>query len=671
MSVLNHTPKVDLPHASERDLRALLAEAEAALEHDPACALELALSVHQRAQSADVKARAQLLIGRAEYQRGNLLEASVALGEARFADDSERSLGRSLTLSRVHHNLSQFEQAAEQCDLALSAAQQLGDLGAEVEVLNVQAGVFSALGEDARALEALRRALRGAQHLGLEQRQANILNNMGNIYTEMGDYPHALESLKWAYDLFQKTPAVRASISNLINLGYLYQNMGKKEDARRFFQRAKEVSRAADDALLEAAALNNLANTFRDDGACMAARDLFEEALHIVRQLGVKGYEIDNLDGLGQVQAALGNYEQALGAHTAALSIARDIGDREGEVDALLNLGRDYLELNQQEDARHVLTEGLTLARELERLKSVYEAHELLSQAYEAAGDLAQALSHQREFHRAEKTIFNRENEAKTRQLTVQFALERARFEAEEYRLRTEVAQEARREAEAAVAERTVELEEAQLEVVTRLALAAEYRDDVTGEHTRRVGRNAAAIAYALGWLEDEVKLLYTAARLHDVGKIGVSDAVLLKPDKLTEDEYELIRQHTVIGARILSDGRSRLLQMAEEIALAHHERFDGRGYPHALAGERIPETARIVAVADVLDALTHERPYKRAWSVEETLAEIARGSGEHFDPQVVAVCLRIFGEGKLSPLEPQTLADTLQSLREVLDRSP
>ena len=107
---------------------------------------------------------------------------------------------------------------------------------------------------------------------------------------------------------------------------------------------------------------------------------------------------------------------------------------------------------------------------------------------------------------------------------------------------------------------------------------------------------------------------------------------------------------------------------MAEEIALAHHERYDGRGYPHGLAGKRIPETARIVAVADVLDALTHERPYKKAWSVTETLAEIAEGSGRHFDPQVVAACLRVFGEGKLSPLEPQSLKETLTSLQKILN---
>src|SRR5690606_18802158 len=142
------------------------------------------------------------------------------------------------------------------------------------------------------------------------------------------------------------------------------------------------------------------------------------------------------------------------------------------------------------------------------------------------------------------------------------------------------------------------------------------YRDDDTGSHTRRVGRNAAAIAFAMGFPERDVHVLYTAARLHDVGKIGIPDSVLLKTDRLTADEMELMRRHTVIGARILSSGKSRILLLAENISLSHHERYDGRGYPQQLKGEAIPMASRIVAVSDVLDALTHARPYKPAWPV-------------------------------------------------------
>ncbi len=195
---------------------------------------------------------------------------------------------------------------------------------------------------------------------------------------------------------------------------------------------------------------------------------------------------------------------------------------------------------------------------------------------------------------------------------------------------------------EAKVQERTHDLEKAQLETLQRLALAAEYRDDDTGLHTKRVGTTAGCIAQALKFPETQVDLITRAAPLHDVGKIGVSDAILLKPGKLTDQEFDIMRQHTVIGAKMLSGSTSPWLQLAEEIALSHHERWDGRGYPHRLAGEAIPLVGRIVAVADVFDALTHERPYKKAWPVEEARAEIERQSAQQFDPRVVAAFLQM-----------------------------
>ena len=189
---------------------------------------------------------------------------------------------------------------------------------------------------------------------------------------------------------------------------------------------------------------------------------------------------------------------------------------------------------------------------------------------------------------------------------------------------------------------RTQELEQSQLETLQRLALAAEYRDDDTGLHTKRVGLNAARIAEALGLPSDQVDLILCAAPLHDVGKIGISDTILLKPGKLTDEEFAIMRQHTVIGAGMLSGSTSPWLQLAEEIAISHHERWDGKGYPKGLSGTNIPLVGRIVAIADVFDALTHERPYKSAWSVDEAMAEIESQSGRQFDERVVQVFMSL-----------------------------
>jgi putative two-component system response regulator len=193
-----------------------------------------------------------------------------------------------------------------------------------------------------------------------------------------------------------------------------------------------------------------------------------------------------------------------------------------------------------------------------------------------------------------------------------------------------------------ALRKRTSELEEAQVEMLERLAAAGEYRDDATGQHTRRVGDLSAHLAQALGLPDTLVEVIRRAAPLHDVGKIGTSDAILLKPGKLTPTEFEVMKRHTIIGARILSGGHSEMTQTAESIAMTHHERWDGSGYPQGLKGEAIPIAGRIVALVDVFDALTHERPYKEAWTVEEAVAEIRRQEARQFDPAVVEAFLRI-----------------------------
>lgn len=192
------------------------------------------------------------------------------------------------------------------------------------------------------------------------------------------------------------------------------------------------------------------------------------------------------------------------------------------------------------------------------------------------------------------------------------------------------------------VAERTRELEEAQVEILQRLAAAAEFRDDDTGEHTQRVGQLAALLATGVGLSAAQVDLIRRAAPLHDVGKIGIPDSILLKPARLTREERRIMRTHATIGAAMLVGGHSALVQTAERIARSHHERWNGKGYPDGCAEDSIPIEARVVAVADVFDALTHKRPYRPAWSIEKTVAAIVAERGCHFDPAVVDALLVI-----------------------------
>ena len=197
------------------------------------------------------------------------------------------------------------------------------------------------------------------------------------------------------------------------------------------------------------------------------------------------------------------------------------------------------------------------------------------------------------------------------------------------------------------------ELESAQLDGLRRLAQAAEYRDDNTHEHTQRVGHLAALLARGAGLGDRMVWLVREGAPLHDLGKIAIPDSILLKPGRLSDEEYEVVKTHALLGARVLTGADSELLEVAEKIVRHHHERWDGAGYPDGLAGEDTPVVARITAVADVFDVLVHERPYKDSWSVEAAAEEIRKGSGTQFDPAVVEAFDALGPAGWRSEVQP------------------
>jgi len=195
------------------------------------------------------------------------------------------------------------------------------------------------------------------------------------------------------------------------------------------------------------------------------------------------------------------------------------------------------------------------------------------------------------------------------------------------------------------VHQRTEQLRETQLEVIRRLGLAAEFRDDDTGLHITRMSRFCAKLAKAAGLSDAECEILLHAAPMHDIGKIGIPDSILLKPGKLEDKEFEIMKTHTLIGGELLAGSTSPVMELAQVIALNHHEKWNGRGYPYGKKEEEIPFVARIASICDVFDALTSERPYKDAWPVEKALALIEEQAGNDFDPNLAKTFLQISGE--------------------------
>ena len=202
------------------------------------------------------------------------------------------------------------------------------------------------------------------------------------------------------------------------------------------------------------------------------------------------------------------------------------------------------------------------------------------------------------------------------------------------------------------VQQRTMELRKAlqkleiySLDSIHRLTRAAEYKDEETGAHIQRMSQYSAVVARQMGLAENVINSILYAAPMHDVGKIGIPDSILLKPGKLTADEWEIMKKHTTFGGKILKGAKAGYLKLGEVIAMTHHEKWDGSGYPKGLKGKKIPKIGRIIAIADVFDALTSKRPYKEPFSIEKSFAIIEEGRGSHFDPAVVEAFFAIKDE--------------------------
>ncbi len=642
---------------------ALNLEARNRLETDASAALELSQQAHRMAsqigfeaglaQSAWNVGRCNIALGELENSIPHLVQASNTFGAL---GASKARLDCLVDLARVHRDTGNLDAANTILDACLTDVKAFGDEPTEANILNLKSSIHHMMGMISEATQNLDRVLLIRRATRDRHGEAVALVNLGILYITLGNYTQSLDSLFQAYSIIsQELEDQPLETRCLLNIGSAFQDMGDYPHAVEYFERASEVARRSNDRVNEVICLNNLAEARFSAGEHRAAVELFEQALGHAREIGLKHLELFILNGLGKTHGALGDHRKAIGFHQSALEYAARSGDQEGRIDALMGLGAAALGLSDPETATVDFGAALELGAELGHAKATYEAHRWLADAFERQGQLEHAITHLKAYHRLEREVLNQETARQTQNLALQLELERAHRDAELYRVRNEIVQSANEMLEQKVKERTQELEEARVEIVMRLALAAEYRDDSTGKHTLRVGQLSALIAQELGWDDDQVELIKLAARLHDVGKIGISDLIMLKPGKLSPPEFERIKTHTTIGAQMLSGGRSPLLRMAEEIAASHHERWDGSGYPHGIGQETIPITGRIVAVADVFDALVSQRTYKTAWTTQQAQTEIIRQSKAQFDPRVVAAFQKVLENASWADFDAPT----------------
>lgn len=640
----------DQPHTPERlDLRQTMADAGHAFEEAQVTAANQDVPA-RRAEAHFTAAQRALELDHADTAVRSALEAADCFAAARL---SERGCQAKLIALRVFMNTNDVSAFEALVGPLIEEASGCSAWEVVAHAHNLQGGMQLRHGKLDEAIASLERASTLRREINDAPGYAGSLNNLGLLHQRAGNAGQALEYFLACVAFIHSSGQFleRQLGACLINVGALYRSMQLFDQAERYLQEGIETVQRNRDQRMELAGRVALADVARDRGDLKRGIAGYLKALALAEQIGAREEEAEVLDSLGRVYATLGDDELAARMSRKALAIASELQLVLVRVWATLSLAQLALRAGNAQEASCLYEEAGQHAATAGLKSEVLQAKEGQARACGQLGEYQRSAALFEELLQAERADHAEHEAARISEHQARFDVEKANMEADTQRLLREASERAREDAEAAVRTRTQELEFAQVEIVTRLAAAAEYRDDQTGQHTFRVGHVTARLAERLGLSSADVDMIRLAARLHDVGKIGIPDAILLKPGRFTPEEFEMMKQHTLIGGRILSGGRSKLLQVAEEIALTHHERWDGRGYPHGLDGERIPISGRLVSVADVYDALTSERPYKEAWTPEAALSEIESQAGRQFDPQVVQAFGEMIRSGELERL--------------------
>lgn len=470
--------------------------------------------------------------------------------------------------------------------------------------------------------------------------EAWAYNLIALVHYEAGNYGEALESSLLCLKLsrgFEHLPGYSTSLNTL---AIIHHSLGDLDRALESYEGAFEANRPHKRPEFEALALSNIAQLRRDRREYLLAVSVGEAALEVCRS-GDAGLVPGVLANLGAAYSGLGDQSQADKCFDEALNLLASKDQPGLEIPTtqiiMVHTIRGAVALQQGNDqaAEADYAEALALSQLNSLAPSEIEAHEALSKICRRSGRFEEALDHQDARFEINNSLFNQGADLRIKTLQIAHDTERSRQQAEILRLRTT-------ELEDLVRVRIQDSENYQVETFQRLASLAELRSCETSSHTEFVGDLSAEIAHELQEEVEWCENLRLAARLHDLGKVSTPDAILLKPGRLTDDERAIMMTHSAAGAQVLAGSSSPIIRMAETVALSHHERWDGAGYPLGLAGLEIPRSGRIVTVADVYDALTSAQPYKDAWTPAEAVKHIIDARGSRFEPEVVDAFLRV-----------------------------
>jgi putative two-component system response regulator len=561
------------------------------------------------------------------------------LATARITTSADRDKTRVL-LSKMAMEVNSHYQAASatSAEFMSRAIQELNSWqGAEFADLRLNALIeashfFYLVGQTFAAIEPAQRAAELSRTTDLKPLKRKALTLLGLVYADTGNISQAIECYDEALRTAQEMRDTDAECAVWVNLGVALLYAAQYRDAIACMEHVIKLAPFGSPHMRNRAfAFSNIALCclhLEDFGRGLKAAEISvaesgepHTSAELVSRVLRENYftrlllEVGNIDKAGERCELARRY--ASRSKSARAEIAASIAEGLYEVHA----GRIDVGISR-------LTATLEKARVMRSM--LRDTLAALVKAYEIVGQPQRALIYLREMMEALRQT-QQENALKHVQLHLNNIGQDSaapgdgpiatRLQRQEAALQGKIAEQ--------------ELFRSRIEMLERLAVTAELRDDSTGEHSYRVGKLSALLAREFGCDDDTCFMIELAARLHDIGKIGVPDAILLKPDKLNQAEQQIMRTHTTVGAELLSKSNIPHMQMAEEIARHHHEWWDGSGYPTGLSGSAIPLASRITALADVFDALTHRRPYKVAWPIDAALDEIARLRGRQFEPQL------------------------------------
>lgn len=517
-------------------------------------------------------------------------------------------------------------------------ARSLGDQAGEAEALYRLAELSYASGLNNEALAVALESRDLAHHCGAAMAEVSALNLIAAVQYHAANFSEALTSAIAALDLYRATGESASEGLLLNSLAVIQHSLRDTDRAIVTYEAALMANKGQDRPDLDAVTLANMAKVRADRHEDLLAVSLGESALDLAQQHAPE-FVPEILARLAMAYVALAALDRATSCLDDADGVLSDRIDRRlslspGSV-VTVRIARGDLRVAQhlQEQALTEWGEALELAEQAKMTEVALKLRFKLASLCKEMGDFQQALVHQEARYELNERMFDQGSDLRITTLQVQHDTEVTRQQAEILRLRTT-------NIEPMMQARLGEVEVASVEALLRVAAAAEGGNEDAVAHPMRVSELAAEIAEFLHEEPDFVARLRVATRLHDIGKVAIPDEILTKPGPLSSTQFDMVKTHTMRGFEILNGTDSKLTQMAAEIALSHHERWDGGGYPEGRSGQAIPVSARIVHVADVYDALLSARVYKQPWAQLDAINYIAAGSGTRFEPRVVAAFL-------------------------------